>query len=435
MATMDIFEGDAFSVIELTRALENIPFKPATLSGSDLFGERGVRTRTVVIESRDGTLSLIPFSERGGGYDQQTPESRQVRAFVCRQFKKQDVLWASEIQGIREFGSESVTQQAQAEVARRMRRLRADAEATFEYHLLNGIQGLVKDPRDGAVVINFANEFGITPAAEIDFDLDNQSPASGALRKRCQALIESVEDSLGGLAVGPVQLRAECGSAFFADLVAHKEIRETYLNTAAANELRGRVVDEFTFGGITFRRYGGSATIGVPTDKAFFYPQGIEGLFEIYFAPADTFETVNTIGLPLYARMIPDRERDEWVRLEIESNPLPICTRPQVLRSARRTYCLSFPQPSTCSSLIKILVVRLSIPRRAARPCWCASSRGRLMRSPTSAMHGFGRKRHGSTCVSLRFRPRARETVWKWTVRRSSFRASLFVTGNDWSGP
>ena len=31
MATMDIFEGDAFSVIELTRALENIPFKPATL--------------------------------------------------------------------------------------------------------------------------------------------------------------------------------------------------------------------------------------------------------------------------------------------------------------------------------------------------------------------------------------------------------------------
>jgi hypothetical protein len=33
MASMDIFEGDAFSIIELTRALENIPFKPATLSG------------------------------------------------------------------------------------------------------------------------------------------------------------------------------------------------------------------------------------------------------------------------------------------------------------------------------------------------------------------------------------------------------------------
>lgn len=117
-----------------------------------------------------------------------------MRAFVCRQFKKQDVLWASEIQAIRDFGSETATQQVQTEVARKMGRLRNDAEATFEFHLFNGIQGVVKDPKDGATVINYYTEFGITPAAEVDFDLDNASPASGALRKRCQALIESVED-------------------------------------------------------------------------------------------------------------------------------------------------------------------------------------------------------------------------------------------------
>jgi hypothetical protein len=76
MTTMDIFEGDAFSIIELTRALENIPYKPALLSGTGLFSPRGVRSRTVVIESRDGTLSLIPFSERGSAHDQQVPERR-----------------------------------------------------------------------------------------------------------------------------------------------------------------------------------------------------------------------------------------------------------------------------------------------------------------------------------------------------------------------
>jgi hypothetical protein len=118
------------------------------------------------------------------------------------------------------------------------------------------------------------------------------------LRKRCQALIESVEDTLGGLAAGVVQLRAECGSAFFADLVARKEVRETYLNTAAAADLRGRVGEEVSFGGITFRRYRGGLGFGGPTDKAYFYPEGVEGLFEIYYAPADadTFETVNTVG-------------------------------------------------------------------------------------------------------------------------------------------
>ena len=285
MATMDIFEGDAFTIIELTRALENIPFKPAILSGAGLFGARGVRARTVMIESRDGTLSLIPFSERGSAYESQIPERREMRAFVCRQFKKQDVLWASEIQAIRDFGSETATQQVQAEVARKLGRLRNDAEATFEFHLFNGIQGVVKDPRDGATVIDYYTEFGITPATEVDFDLDNATPGSGALRKRCQALIESVEDTLGGLAAGQVQLRAECGSAFFADLVAHKEVRETYLNTAAAADLRGRVGEEVSFGGITFRRYRGGLGFGVPTDKAYFYPEGVEGLFEIYYAP------------------------------------------------------------------------------------------------------------------------------------------------------
>ena len=76
-----------------------------------------------MIESRDGTLSLIPFSERGSAYESQIPERREMRAFVCRQFKKQDVLWASEIQAIRDFGSETAVQQVQAEVARKMGRL------------------------------------------------------------------------------------------------------------------------------------------------------------------------------------------------------------------------------------------------------------------------------------------------------------------------
>ena len=277
MATMDIFEGDAFSIIELTRALENIPFKPAILSGANLFGPRGVRARTVVIESRDGTLQLIPFSERGSAYESQVPERREMRAFVVRQFKKQDVLWASEIQGIRDFGSETAVQQVQAEVARKLGRLRNDAEATFEFHLFNGIQGVVKDPKDGATVVNYFTEFGITPATEVDFDLDNASPASGALRKRCQALIESVEDSLGGLAAGQVQLRAECGSAFFADLVAHKEVRETYLNTAAAADLRGRVGEEVSFGASPSAATGAGLASACRRTRRISIPKGSRG--------------------------------------------------------------------------------------------------------------------------------------------------------------
>jgi hypothetical protein len=295
-----------------------------------------VRSRTVVIESRDGTLSLIPFSERGSAYEQQVPERREMRAFVCRQFKKQDVLWASEIQA-------SATSARRAPPSRCRPRSPASCGgcARRRGHLrvppLNGIQGMVKDPKDGATVVNYFTEFGITPAAEVDFDLDNASPASGALRKRCQALIESVEDSMGGLA--PARCSCAPNAARPSSPISSPTRRCARPTSTprpppiCAAGWPTRSASAASPSAATAAALG----FGVPTDKAFFYPEGVEGLFEIYYAPADTFETVNTLGLPLYARMIPDRDRDEWVRLEIESNPLPICTRPQVLRSARRT--------------------------------------------------------------------------------------------------
>lgn len=91
------------------------------------------------------------------------------------------MIRASEIQHVRDFGTESATQQVQAEVARKLGRLRNDAETTFEYHLFNRIQGLAKDPRDGATVVNYLTEFGIAAATEVDFDRDNATPASGDL--------------------------------------------------------------------------------------------------------------------------------------------------------------------------------------------------------------------------------------------------------------
>ena len=103
MATMDIFEGDAFSIIELTRALENIPYKPATLSGSGLFGPRGVRSRTVVIESSDGTLSrprvFAQFPLKQPGQDLSTyggrPDGAAVDAegaYWCAMFEGQRLV-------------------------------------------------------------------------------------------------------------------------------------------------------------------------------------------------------------------------------------------------------------------------------------------------------------------------------------------------------
>ena len=73
MATMDLFEGDAFSIIELTRALENIPFKPAILSGAGLFGSQQCRFKIVAL-----ALCLENGRDAGNGTDRQPDWNRHL---------------------------------------------------------------------------------------------------------------------------------------------------------------------------------------------------------------------------------------------------------------------------------------------------------------------------------------------------------------------
>ena len=54
-------------------------------------------------------------------------------------------------------------------------------------------------------------------------------------------------------------------------------------------------------------------------------------------SPRPTFsETVNTLGLPRYAKAAFDPEFNRWVKVHTQMNPLPLCLRPRVLQIARR---------------------------------------------------------------------------------------------------
>ena len=69
----------------------------------------------------------------------------------------------------------------------------------------------------------------------------------------------------------------------------------------------------------------------IADDECRFFPIGVAGLFQNWYAPADYMAAVNTLGLPRYAKLIPDLD-DKGAALQAQSNPLPICTIPAVLR-------------------------------------------------------------------------------------------------------
>lgn len=343
MATMDIFNQDPFTMVEMTTTVNKIPFQPKRLGELNLFMPRPIRELTVAVEERTGVLSLIQTSPRGAPIAQRGTEKRKFRDFRTLRIAKGDRLNASEIQSVRAFGKETELEQVQAEVVRRLSGetgLLRDVELTHENMRLGAVQGIVLDA-DGSTLNDWYTEFGITQAAEIDFDLDAASPASGVVRKKCDQVTRAMKKAAMGAWGNGTYVHAICGDAFWDDLIAHSEVRQTYLNTVEARDLRGGTAySTFRYGDIVWENYRGTddgSTVGVDTDKAKFFPVNAPGVFEVAYSPAETFDYVNTPGMSYYSMIVPDKDRNMFVDIEVYSYPLFICTRPAMLQRAKRT--------------------------------------------------------------------------------------------------
>lgn len=335
MSMLDIFNQDAFSVISLTQAINKIKHVPRQISAMGLFESTGIATTTVVIEEKEGSLEMVSPSARGGPGNTQGLNRRVIRSFAVPHFELNGSVMAEQVQGVRAFGSETALETVQGKVAEIMQQHRQTFEATLEYHKIGAVKGVITYA-DGTTH-NLFTEFGVSQETEVDFDLDNASPAAGALRKKCAAVVRQMQDILDGI---PLQgIRCICSKEFFDDLIAHPEVRDTYLGYVAAQELRGGYAyGSFTFGGITFEEYRGSVggTRFVAADKAHLFPVGVPGLFKTVFSPADYIETVNTIGVEYYAKQYA-MPNGKGVWFDTQTNQISYCTRPQVLIPARRT--------------------------------------------------------------------------------------------------
>lgn len=332
---LDVFKGDGFTVSSLTDAVNKIPFVPGQIGQLGIFQESGVNTLTVGIEEKNGVLTLVSPSPRGGPGETIAKNRRTLRQLAIPHFQRDDSIMADEVQSIRAFGSESELETVMGKVAERLAVHSQDFEATAEYHRIGAIKGIVTYA-DGTT-LNLFTEFGVSQETEIDFDLDNASPAAGALRKKCDTVIRLVANNLDGSPYSGV--RSEVSDTFWDDLIAHSEVRATYLNQQEASQLRqGTAYQEFNFGGITWRNYRGSVggTPFVAADKCHIYPVGVPNLFRCIYGPADYIETVNTMGQRMYVKQYP-MPNDKGINLEVQMNALHYCTRPKTLLKGKRT--------------------------------------------------------------------------------------------------
>lgn len=338
---INAFTSDPFSAIALTAAVERNPYKPVGLGALDLFEDVPSLSKVMMVEERNGQLVLIPTTPRGAPLTERVTEPRSAKAFVIPRLAHGDTLEASEIDGIRAFGSETELVVAQTELSRRLNGptgLQSNMEYTWEFHRLGAVQGILVDA-DGSVLYNWYNEFNMSAPAEIAFNLAATNPVEGSLRSLSTGIKRAMYRAGKGAITPATRVIGLCGDEFWDLLTAHPDVYRTFLNYSAAADLRDdNAFETMSFGGVDWINYRGSddnSTVAIATDKVKFFPSGARGVFQVGWAPAETFDFVNTRGKKQYVIPIFDRDRNAWWRMELYSYPLHICTRPEVLMSGR----------------------------------------------------------------------------------------------------
>ena len=335
MVAMDVFNSDAFSMMSLTAAIERTPYVPNFLGSLNIFTPKPVTTRAVAMEEINGRIALIQTDRPGAAPATRENEKRKLRYHETVRLAQSDTLYAETIQGIRAFGSETEMQTMMQEWARRTATLRRNMELTHEWHRLGAIQGLVLDADGTSVIVDWFTFWGIDRPAEFDFALGT---ATTDVRGKCMAVRRAMERAAKGMMPMGTAIHALAGDEFFDALIDHDTVRATYLNWAAAADLRNDLAfRSFNYGGITFHNYRGTddnSLVSVAGPDCKFFPVGAPDIFEVAHAPGEWFGVVNTPGRPLYQLSIVDRDRMAWVKNELYSYPLYICTTPGVLQRA-----------------------------------------------------------------------------------------------------
>jgi len=323
--------GDPFSLESLTAAVNSTPHRPGQVSATGMFDEDGVTTTQISVEMREGSLSLVDTSERGGPGETIDDDNRTKVPFAVDHYQRNSAILADEVQGVRAFGSEDEAELLEDRVNAKASRHARDLTMTLEHQRIGALKGIVTQ-KSGKVLHDLYSTFGIAVPGAVSLILGVDTTKVGEL---VQDVVYSIEDDLDEPYDG---IHAFTGRDFHKALWNHSAIRTTFLNHSGADILRKDVPDVFDFGGVTWERYktGAKATIdlGAPyiaADEARLVPKGVDDLLITRFAPGDYTETVNTKGLPFYSRAT-EKLNGKGYDLEVQMNAISICTKPKVLR-------------------------------------------------------------------------------------------------------
>lgn len=302
---------DFFTNTALIEAVAGLPYVPSQLSS--LFETRSLPGTQLALEEQvANTSTLMTATARGTPAKAPTMARRKVHTFTTAHYRHDGAVYADEVLNARAAGTDAVGELIVQRRDQTLAVLRQNLDYTLEYLRMS-------------CLLAPGNAFGsIGTEQTIAFQTDATKTRGEIFTK----IIKPLETALGGVPFTGVHVW--CSDGIWDDVIENKAIKDTYIYTQQAQALRGDTRDVVTWGGVTFERYRGAGSAIITTDKAVVVPTGVPAMFLQGFAPADTLDAVGSgaLGSPYYTQAYPIDDGNRGWSLEMQTNPVMVCTRP-----------------------------------------------------------------------------------------------------------
>ncbi|HRJ60161.1 MAG TPA: major capsid protein, partial [Azospirillaceae bacterium] len=318
-------------------------YYPGYLGALGLYNAEGVYTEAVAFDEESGALTLIKTTPRGAPAQQLGHNKGKTRYAKTARLALEAPITADMVAGVRVLGGAGQLQTAQRLLMKQVdgpTGLKAALTATNEHMYLGGIDGVVYDADGAKVLWDFFNQYGVARPDPVSFAFGAFTADGGQFAAGCMALKREVVKALNGLSLGGMRIVVLCGDNFYDAAYSNKEGVAARKAGATGKDKAEDIISankaysSFEFGGFTWVNYKGSddGKVSVPTNEARLFVHGVPGLFRTFFAPADTWDFVNTEGLPFYLLQRPEKQTSSARVFEIQSNIMALCMRPLHLR-------------------------------------------------------------------------------------------------------
>lgn len=341
---LDIFNSNAFSVAELSMAVDLIPPMWDRIGQLNLFPDKPVGTTSVAIELRNNQLNILPTRPRGGPASVGGVGRRSALSINIAHIPHEDTITSDEVQNVRAFGLPVRLETLMDVTNRKLEAMRRKHDITIEHLRAGAMQGIVLDADGSTPILNLFTLFGVS-RPQIYLDL---AGGSVNLVHATNQIKRWMKDKLlGDTFTG---IRALCAPDFFDSFLSSAQVTNAYklfTSLKEVNVLRDDLTSTwrptvFPFEGIEWEEYRAYASVEaadgsttsyqfLPAGTCCFVPYGTRESFQTAWAPPTFLDLVNTAKpLRYYARAQPAKFNTH-VDIHTQSNPMPICTKPLVL--------------------------------------------------------------------------------------------------------